>query len=152
MIHLKTSKKQPSITINPTFTNNVTQVQYPTIETDPAYEGLKPEAAEKLAERDRQIEVLKLIISILQDNPLIINRYIIADDEALARMIKLLCNAETVQIDAEDLGQGCMTKHTYRKIHSIYVVKDGQTLNLKYDFPAVMKTLQDLRISTKFVF
>ena len=67
-------------------------------------------------------------------------------------MISLLCNAEAVQIDAEDLGSGCMTKHVYRKVESIYVTVGGKTLNVKYDFPAVMKTLKDLHISTKFVF
>ena len=102
-------------------------------------------------EKDRQIEVLKLIINILQSNPIIVNHYIIADDEALERMIKLLSNASDVQIDAEDIGVGCITKKTYRKVHSMYVTKDGKTLNLKYDFPDVMKTLKDLRISTKYV-
>ena len=165
MINLKASKKTPNIHINPVFTNNI-QVRsapaYPTItegesgevaavETEYCGVTVKAEAAEILREKDRQIEVLKLIINILQSNPLIINKYIIADDEALERMIKLLTNAEAVQIDAEDVAEGCISKKTYRKIHSMYVTKAGKTLNLKYDFPDVMKTLKDLRISTKFV-
>jgi hypothetical protein len=165
MINLKSSKKTPNIHINPVFTNNI-QVRsapaYPTItegesgevaavETEYCGVTIKAEVAEILQEKDRQIEVLKLIITILQSNPLILNKYIIADDEALERMIKLLTNAEAVQIDAEDLGEGCITKKSYRKIHSVYVTKDSKTLNLKYDFPDVMKTLKDLRISTKYV-
>ena len=168
MINLKAIKKTPTIHINPVFTNNV-QVrsvkaetpEYPTVqesengavEVQVEYAGVpvKAEVADILMEKDRQIEVLKLIINILQSNPLIVNHYIIADDEALEKMIKLLSNASDVQIDAEDLGVGCITKKTYRKIHSIYVTKDCKTLNLKYDFPDVMKTLKDLRISTKYV-
>ena len=100
----------------------------------------------------REINVLKLIIDIQHSNPLIVNKYIIADDEALAKMVGLLCTAKEVHLDAEDLGSGCITKKTYRKVHSIYVVVNGETLNLKYDFPSVMKTLKDLHISTKFVF
>ena len=165
MINLKASKKTtPNIHINPVFTNNI-QVRsapaYPTlsegetgdIAVEEEYCGvtLKTEVVEILREKDRQIEVLKLIISMLQNNPLILNKYIIADDEALEKMIKLLTNAEAVQIDAEDLGEGCITKKSYRKIHSVYVTKDSKTLNLKYDFPDVMKTLKDLRISTKYV-
>ena len=44
-----------------------------------------------------------------------------------------------------------MTKNKYRKVNSVYVVADGKTQNLKYDFPSVMKTLRDLHISTKYV-
>ena len=147
MINLKTSKKTPTITVgvNPVITNVVNAPS-----TQPPPDIAEP--VDEVAELKRQIEVLKLIIEIQQSNPLIVNKYIIADDEVLERMISLLCNAEAVQIDAEDLGSGCMTKHVYRKVESIYVTVGGKTLNLKYDFPAVMKTLKDLHISTKFVF
>ena len=99
----------------------------------------------------RENRVLRIIIDILHGNPLIVNKYIIADDELLVEMIRLLCNADEVQLDAEDVGEGCMTKNKYRKVNSVYVVADGKTQNLKYDFPSVMKTLRDLHISTKYV-
>ena len=155
MINLKTSKKTPTITVgvNPVITNvvNAPSTQPPDGELI-ARDITLTEPVDEVADLKRQIEVLKLIIEIQQSNPLVVNKYIIADDEVLERMISLLCNAEAVQIDAEDLGSGCMTKHVYRKVESIYVTVGGKTLNLKYDFPAVMKTLKDLHISTKFVF
>ena len=161
MINLKTSKKTPTITVgvNPVITNVVnaggteftpSSGESPEFTPSPGEQALASE--DLVCELKRQIEVLKLIIEIQQSNPLIVNKYIIADDEILEQMIKLLCNAETVQIDAEDLGSGCMTKHVYRKVESIYVTVRGETKNLKYDFPAVMKALKDLHISTKFVF
>ena len=55
-------------------------------------------------------------------------------------------------IDADDIGRGCLSKNIYRKVHSIYVTVDGQTKNLKYDFSDVMKQLKDLHISVKYVF
>ena len=100
----------------------------------------------------RENAVLKLIIDIQHSNPLIVNKYIIADDETLVKMVALLCNATEVHIDADDVGRGCISKNTYRKVHSIYVVVDGQTMNLKYHFSDVMKILKDLHISTKWVF
>ena len=100
----------------------------------------------------REINVLKLIIEIQHSNPILINKYIVADDEILCKMIALLCNAREVHLDAEDLGNGCISKKTYRKVNSIYVVVNGETLNLKYDFPAVMKQLKDLHISVKYVY
>ena len=100
----------------------------------------------------RENAVLKLIIDIQHNNPLIVNKYIVADDETLMKMVALLCNATEVNIDADDIGRGCLTKNIYRKVHSIYVTVDGQTKNLKYDFSDVMKTLKDLHISVKYVF
>ena len=123
----------------------------PIEETDPgSVEGeprLRPEKAKLL----RENAVLKLIIDIQHNNPLIVNKYIIADDETLMKMVALLCNASEVNIDADDLGRGCLSKKIYRKVHSIYVVVNGETKNLKYDFSDVMKTLKDLHISVKYV-
>ena len=107
-----------------------------------------PEKAKLL----RENAVLKLIIDIQHSNPLIVNKYIIADDTTLVQMIALLCNATEVHIDADDIGRGCLSKNTYRKVHAIYVVVNGETKNLKYDFSDVMKTLKDLHISVKYVF
>lgn len=100
----------------------------------------------------RENEVLKLVIQMMQQNPMIYNGFIIADDELLITFIKLLTKAEDVQIDADDVIKGCISKNQYRKVHSIYVVVNGETKNLKYDFPKVNKALLDLHISTKFVF
>lgn len=100
---------------------------------------------------ERENEVLKIVINILQSNPLIVNKYIIADDELLNRMLMLLCNAQSVNIDAEDAGEGCISRKVYRKVNSIYVEVDGKTKNLKYDCAEVMKQLRDLHISTKYV-
>ena len=122
--------------------------QAPTDPTTVQYKTMEELEKEALL---REINVLKLIIDIQHSNPMIVNKYIIADDKALGKMVGLLCNASEVHLDADDVGVGCITKKTYRKVNSIYVVVNGETLNLKYDFPAVMKTLKDLHISTKFV-
>ena len=100
----------------------------------------------------RENAVLKLIIDIQHSNPLIVNKYIIADDATLIKLVSLLCNATEVHIDADDIECGCTAKNTYRKVHAIFVVVNGETKNLKYDFADVMYTLKELHISTKFVF
>ena len=156
MINLKADRKTGTINVgvNPITNINVnsqsseTKVQYqPPAET--------PKSETKDVEKEallREINVLKLIIDIQHSNPMIVNKYIVADDDALGKMVGLLCNASEVHLDADDVGVGCISKKTYRKVNSIYVVVNGETLNLKYDFPAVMKTLKDLHISTKYVF
>ena len=106
-----------------------------------------PEKAKLL----RENAVQKFIIDIQHNNPIIVNKYIIADDATLIKLVSLLCNATEVHIDADDVECGCATKNTYRKVHAIFVVVDGQTKNLKYDFSDVMYTLKELHISTKYV-
>ena len=110
------------------------------------------ENSQQYKELQNENEVLKLLIDMLRNNPLIYNGYIVADDETLMKFIQLLTSADDVQLDAEDIGQGCISKKTYRKVHAIYVIKGTDTLNLKYDFPKVMKELTDLGISGKFVY
>ena len=177
MINLKASRKTPTINVGVNPVTNVhvtnrgvsepTTVQYPPPMEQPNGEfvSVAPQAAmstftatpivdddPEKAKLLRENAVLKLIIDIQHSNPLIVNKYIIADDAALMQMVALLCNASEVHIDADDVGRGCLSKNTYRKVHSIYVVVDGQTKNLKYDFSDVMKTLKDLHISVKYVF
>ena len=173
MINLKASKKTGTINVgvNPVTNINVNNpppgtVQYQSPGVDNNFQSVNPqlitrdvnvsefntEDPEKAALL-REINVLRLIIELQHANPLIVNKYIITDDDLLCKLVALLCNAREVHLDADDLGSGCITKKTYRKVNSIYVINEnGETLNLKYDFPAVMKTLKDLHISTKFVF
>lgn len=99
----------------------------------------------------RYNEVLKTLVSMLQQNPLKYNGYIVADDVQLMKFIQLLTDADDVQMDAEDLGEGCMSRKTYRKVESIFVIKGGETKNLKYDFPEVNKELKELGVSVKYV-
>ena len=180
MINLKASRKTPSITISANPVTNVhvtnrgtadipTMVQYPPAMDNSIPNGefvsVAPQTAmssftatpivddnPEIAKLLRENAVLKLIIDIQHNNPIIVNKYIVADDETLMKMVALLCNATEVNIDADDIGRGCLTKNIYRKVHSIYVTVDGQTKNLKYDFSDVMKTLKDLHISVKYVF
>ena len=151
---------KPSVNVNvssnedtaPRVDCETTKVKYRSIddttEATEEYQALQ----EQLTEAQNEIQVLKLYIDMLKNNPLIYNGYIVADDETLIKFIQLLTSADDVQLDAEDLGEGCLSKKTYRKVHAIYVIKDKDPKNLKYDYPKVMKELSDLGISTKFVF
>ena len=97
-------------------------------------------------------EALKIIIQMFKENPIFVNSLLLTDDEKLAKLIKLLTSADEVNIDCDDLGSGCMCgPHTYRKVNAIYVIKDGSTKNLKYDYPDVMKELKDLGVNVKLV-
>ena len=174
MINLKSTKKTPSINVGVNPITNITvspsanaptQVQY-TSPNEPNFVSVNPtlvtDSDAKISNFDtdaekqallREIQVLRTIIELQHSNPLMVNKYIICDDEIFCKLVSLLCNAREVHLDAEDIGSGCMSKHIYRKVNSVYIINENnETLNLKYDYPAVMKTLKDLNISTKFVF
>ena len=105
-----------------------------------------------LAQQMSNNEALKIIISMFKDNPIFVNALLLTDDEKLAQLVKLLTNADEVNIDAENIGEmGCCTPKMYRKVNAIYVITNGNTKNLKYDYPDIMKQLKDLGINTKIV-
>ena len=100
---------------------------------------------------EKTIEALKIIIDMMKQNPIMVNNLILVDDDKLSRLVLLLTDADEVSIDAEDIGGCCTPNKIYRKVNAIYVIKDGTTKNLKYDFPAINKQLKELGINTKIV-
>ena len=65
-------------------------------QTDPTVVQYK--TAEELEKEAllREINVLKLIIDIQHSNPMIVNKYIVADDDALGKMVGLLMHAKFI--------------------------------------------------------
>ena len=163
MISLNKLQSSPNVNVNVKPSVNVSVGTVPPTSPPAAPEGLEvennviypdPEASVKYTEYRKlksENEVLKIIIDMLRNNPLMYNGYVIADDEKLMKLIQLLTNADDVQIEADDIGEGCFTTRTYRKIHTIYIITNGTTQNLKYNFPGIMKELTDLGISVKYV-
>ena len=64
-------------------------------------------------------EALKIIINIIQSNPFYLNKFIVADDVKLMELVKLLCNADDVQMDADDIGQGSLKTMKQRTLNMI---------------------------------
>ena len=180
LVSLSASKASKGLKVNVVNTSNINltknksqkTVSYPKIQTLRTEEDMVPrvyaanteeeteevqestvnyENAEQLTRLTNEVAALKLIIGILQDNPFYVNKFVVADDEVLMEVIKLLTNADDIVMDAEDIGEGCVSKKTYRKVNAIYVVKDGETKNLKYSFPNIIQELTELHISFKFV-
>ena len=130
---------------------NETQVHYGNDEALPTEENIKS-LTSQVANLTSQVEAYKLIIQMFKENPIYVNHLLLVDDVKLSSLIKLLTNADSVDIDCEDLGEGCMCgAKMYRKVNAIYVIKDGKTLNLKYDFPEITKEMKDLGINIKIV-
>lgn len=103
-----------------------------------------------LNSKDSMINALSLIIEILENNPIIVNKWVIADDETLKQLITYLTGADEVDIEIGDFDCGC-TGTKYVNVQSIYVIKDGQAQNFKYACPDACRILDNHRISTELV-
>lgn len=114
------------------------------------------ELMELCKSKDNLISALSIIVDIYQHNPLIINRYIIADEKMLTDLLYCLTSADEINISKQNIlaGSGCLCKHSecdYASVSKIMIRKDGQSFNFKYSYPNVIQFLDERNISWKFV-
>lgn len=102
-------------------------------------------------DKDLLIQALVLCLDIVENNPLIVNKYVVAEETELVKLIQLLCDTEGVELLKADNDAGCCRSSSYDYVSKIYVKKDGNTYNLKYNYSDVCEFLSERRISTKFV-
>ena len=136
--------------LNPYDTPAESQVKERSIDT--ANETLK-NMESIIKNKDLLIQVLVLCVDILENNPLIINKFVIAEEKELSLMIKYLTDADEVDIYKVDHECKCTIgkSEKYDIVDRIIVKKNGEIYNLKYSFPDVVQFLFERRFSTKFV-
>ena len=102
--------------------------------------------------KDNIISAYALLLKIIESNPLIINKYIIAKSSELIELIHLLSESDTVTIKRlNDVSCNCFGASSSSAVDKIYITKNNETFNLKYDFPEVNKILDEHHINVKFV-
>ncbi len=117
-----------------------------------AEEGLE-EMKQLLKDKDNLIEALSLILDIYENNPLIVNKFIVAKEDELSRLLFLLTGAEQIELIKNEPEVGCCSKATkYTYVSKIMVKKNGNTYNFKYSFPNVVQLLDNRRITWKLVY
>ncbi len=96
-------------------------------------------------------QALSIMLNLVENNPLIINKYIISPKDILTNLILLLTEADKVDIllSIDDVGCNCSPSNKYAVIDKIYITKDGSTSILKYGFAETLQILENHRISTK---
>jgi hypothetical protein len=97
---------------------------------------------------------LQIIQLMMKENPLYVNSLILVDDEKLKLLLKLFTEADDVKIELSDFETSCCgySSETYRIVRAIYIIKDGVTKNLKYDYPEITRRFTELGINLKVVF
>ena len=104
---------------------------------------------EDLADKDAQIEVLEALLSCYENNPLIINKFVVCQYNTLMNIIKVLTAAEKVEfsLDEDKSCTCCNSKYIY--ISKIFVTKEGRSQEFKYGYNEKYSLLQKHGISLK---
>ena len=100
-------------------------------------------------EKDNAIKALSIIINMYQNNPLIINKYIVPEYDTLQELLKLLTDAENVDIQLADIECSCVSPE-YQIIRRIYLTKDNEIYSIE-GCPGVIKIFEDYKISLTLV-
>ena len=107
------------------------------------------EFAESIDEKENTIKALSLIIEIIQNNPLYINKFVVAELATLSELIRLMTNAEDVEIDVDDIECSCSAPK-YRIIKRIYIKKDGEIYGIA-QCPIITRLFDNYKISLNLV-
>ena len=104
-------------------------------------------------DKNRLIQALALIIDLYENNPLIVNKLIVAREEELIQLLMLLTDADSVEIVKKDsVDGGCLCKiPKYDLIDKIMIHKGDELYNLKYSYPSVIRLLDNRRVSIKII-
>ena len=104
-----------------------------------------------IANKEQQIKILELLLEIYENNPLIVNSLVVCKAYDLMQLIKLITNAEKVEImlDGDKTCKCSPSKFSY--IESIIVTKDGKAVDFKYGFNDKYTLLVKHAISLKVV-
>jgi len=95
-------------------------------------------------------KALSLMLDVVYENPLIINKYVVTDAATLRELIRLLTNSNEVKIFIEDPECQCI-KNNFAKVSSIHVISNGVTNEFKYSHQNAKYLLDKHHISTKYI-
>ena len=106
-----------------------------------------------LEEKDKENEFLKLLLQIYQDQPIIINSYVICKSSDLMSIIKVLTDCDKVDLvlDEDIACGGCANTNKLIYISKILITKDDKTTELKYGYNEAYSKLVANGISLKIV-
>ena len=102
-----------------------------------------------ISEKDNIIKAFSLIIDLYKNNPLIINKYLIAESETLKELITLLTSADSVDIQLADIECSCCSAK-YQTVKRIYITVNDEIYSIEV-CPAVLQILENYSISIAFV-
>lgn len=153
-----TSTPPPMTTppVNFTMPQQMDQSTYPSVPvTD---RGISERGISDLSNELQSLETknqfLEMIVAMYESNPLKINSYVVCESKLLMNMIKLLTDAEKVELVIDDSTDGCgcgAIGSKFIKVDKILVYKNNQTTDLKYGYNDIYTQFIRYGVSLKLV-
>ena len=152
VVYPKPYEVDEGIVVVPATSTQPQQPAQPTVQRDAASADMSTidELKTIINNNETAVKALIMIIDIMQSNPLVINKLIVAYAQPFKELVKVLTNAEDVDIQyVEDVG--CFASSKYKVVDDIYIIKDGDAQSLKYGYPDVLRLFDRFRISVKMI-
>lgn len=102
-----------------------------------------------MTEKDNMIKALAIIIDLFQSNPLIINRFVVANIETLTELLRLLSGANSVNIELSDVECTCVSSK-YATIKRIYLNINDEVYTIEMA-PSILQFMERYKISLTMV-
>ena len=144
------------------FTSQTTASAFPSVQA--TSRGIADLGTE-LDTLEKKNKFLEMLVAMYETNPLKINSYVVCDSKLLMNMIKLLTDADKIELvlDESDVGCGCglakaRPEHGGRganskfiKIDKILVYKNNKAEDLKYGYNEIYTQFIRYGVSLKIV-
>ena len=123
--------------------------QVPTVNPAPDVVTRDIDLTADIADKDAQITVLEALLACYENNPIMINKFVVCKYETLMDIIKTLTGGEKVEftLDEDKSCTCCNSKYIY--ISKIFVTKDGKAQEFKHGWNEKYSLLQRHGISLK---
>ena len=137
--------------VNFTMPQQMDQSTYPSVQaTDRGISDLTNE----MQSLEKKNQFLEMIVAMYESNPLKINSYVVCESKLLMNMIKLLTNADKVELVIDDSADGCgcgAINSKFIKIDKILVFKNSKSEELKYGYNDIYTQFIRYGVSMKLV-
>lgn len=137
--------------VNFTMPQQMDQSTYPSVQaTDRGISDLTNE----MESLEKKNQFLEMIVAMYESNPLKINSYVVCESKLLMNMIKLLTDADKVELVIDDSADGCgcgAISSKFIKIDKILVFKNSKSEELKYGYNDIYTQFIRYGVSMKLV-
>lgn len=137
--------------VNFTMPQQMDQSTYPSVQaTDRGISDLTNE----MESLEKKNQFLEMIVAMYESNPLKINSYVVCESKLLMNMIKLLTDADKVELVIDDSADGCgcgAISSKFIKVDKILVFKNSKSEELKYGYNDIYTQFIRYGVSMKLV-
>ena len=110
----------------------------------------RKDSIEALTSEKNLVDALSLMVDIIYNNPLFVNKLVVTDRNTLSALIRLLTKSDSVDILTEDPECNCLSQHLL-KVSSIHIMKGSMTTEFKYSHQNAKRILDEHHICIKYV-